>query len=306
MIKNAIEQIKEVDKLSKNTINIPITYTIFIIECFFLWKPEFLSLLKIADIIPKNVQLFLLEISYLIYNNIIFIIAFLIILIVIINSLWLKTRLSIYINKIYEENDEVSWNFYSGIRRLLDLIVKLFTSCFIYYLLINILFNNKEITLILSTPIWYLENLDLYYFNSEIILLVYILFIVNIIYTIFLIIKSLFELKSDLDKWKIDGDEIFLYIVIDSFEFTNSSGEKLKIVILKDKYRKESLFYLAEVQLSKRIFIPEKENYFNDRVIESHFSIEEISINEQMYKIIDSSKKLSEIIYTFDFYKQIK
>ncbi|MDN6852982.1 MAG: hypothetical protein L0L82_10385, partial [Tetragenococcus koreensis] len=78
MENNIIKQVKEAKKFMENTANFPLTYCLFLGTCFLLWKPKYISLIKISRWVPNSLQKIILELFTLIYSNIIWIVFLLI------------------------------------------------------------------------------------------------------------------------------------------------------------------------------------------------------------------------------------
>ncbi|MBO0424077.1 hypothetical protein [Enterococcus plantarum] len=147
MIKSVVEQVKEVKKLTEDTVNIPLTYLIFLSSCFLLWKPKYISLVNVFRWIPNNIREIILGLFNVLYSNIILVFIALFGAVVVITLLSEYTSI---LDKLlpdeveYMDNTEVSWNQYSAIRRLVSIVFTLALPIFVYYFTTNVLLNQNN------------------------------------------------------------------------------------------------------------------------------------------------------------------
>lgn len=256
--------------------------------------------------VPENVKNIVLDLANSIYLNIGMI--FLVLVVILIILLFLTSKSETF-NKIlpkeknYIDNMTVSWNGYSGINRVVRIIVSLATVFWIYYFLINILFNeyNFVTNFIIDKSNQLNQNQLIVsgYMTSKNLGIMNFLFYLNLFITVFFIIRSLFEIRLPTTKYSIKSDEIDSYIPLNSFQYQNYSKETIEIILLKTKFKKKTEFLLINVQLTKRSFEDlNHENLYKDTV--------EIDDKKRIYKIMNYSNNLDEIIYHFDTLKKYK
>ena len=308
MIKSLIDQINEVKKLTADRMNIPLTYILFLLVCFLMWKPEYVSMINIFSWLPTNIGKIILTTSYLVYTNLIPILITLLILLFIIILITGYTPIfqKILPNEVEYTNDTtVCWNEYSAIRRLLSIIKNLASTFFVYYLSINVLANpynfveNFFIDGFFQGDFFQSQNtlIESSYLSKYTLVLMNLFFWLNIIYTIYLIIKALFEIKIPTDKYSLSSNDLILFTKINSFSEKNSSGEQFETIIFKQNYRKKPIFFLARVKLTNQEF---KKNLYSD---DYSWVTDEIPPAKRSYHILDKSENLADIVYFFESLK---
>lgn len=303
-MKSLIENIKEAKKLSEGAIKIPIHYLIFIFTLLLVWQPDYVNLIAASSWVPENIKKILLNIVNLIYHNIVPIILVLVIIFIVLSILTFFTNIfdKIFPKDVtYTDNTQVSWNEYSAMNKIIRFFVNIMTVFWIYYFLINILFNpNNYVENFFKHESDLLENelITTGYMTNNDLELMKLLFWLNVIIAVFLVVRSLFEIRIPIDKYFIESDNIKFYIRLNSFQQKKSDGEESEVVILKDKYNNKPYFYLVNVQLSRQeMSVINDENKMLNRTL---------PYNKRTYKVINYSRNLDEIIYHFDFLKDSK
>lgn len=293
-----INHIKDVKKYSEGRLNIPFNYVVFLFTLLLVWQPDYIELIGAPRWVPASIKIILLDLANSIYSNyfLIFItsVGVLIILILLLdNTNIINKILPKDINLI--DNTTISWNQYSAINRLIYIIKVLSTTWWIYYFFINTIFNENN----------YVNNFfGFTRLNNELIVSGYmsvceltimnVLLWINVLTTVYFVTRSLFEIKIPTKEYYIKSDNINYYIQLNSFQQKNSIGDKIEILILKAKYRKEPRYLLISVKIAQL-----KEN-LND--IQTEMS--SISIPNRIYKVIDSSDNLDDITYHFESLKK--
>lgn len=303
MIKNTVEQVKEVKKITDTTVRIPVTYLFFVTGCLLLMNPKFLSYINMSNWIPEDLEKLILGLFNVIYNNIITIYGTLFSMKLL---LLLLSEYTPLFNKIlpeevvYMDDTSLSWNEYSAIRRITAMIIWLSTQLWVYYFIVNLLFNpyNFVDNFIIKGDYYRENNLISHnYLTGNNLIIMNILFYINVVYTVFLVLKSLFEIRAPLIKPVLTSKEFKYYIQINSFMEKRSNGEKFETIILKKKFRKKEKFLLVNVQLSIR-------KYKTIRNTEDHrWIVDDIQYSKRTYAIIDSADNLSDIVYHFEVLK---
>lgn len=298
-MKSIIDSIKETKKLSEGIINISFHYVIFLITLFLVWQPNYVKLIAASSWVPENIEMFLLGIVNLIYQNIIPIYLTLAIILVI---LLLITKLTNIFDKIlpedmsYSNHMKISWNQYSAMNKIIRLIINLATVFWIYYFLINVFFNpNNYVENLFRNDSKLAENELIttgYMTNIDLELMTLFLWL-NIIITVYLVVRSLFEIKVPISNNIIKTENIKFYIELNSFQQKNRNDEENEIIILKDKYHNKPYFYLVNVQLTRQEPVEVNDTIKKvNRVLPYH---------KRIYKVINYSRDLNEIIYHFNY-----
>lgn len=297
-MKEVLQNIKQIEKWSERTVNIPFHYILFLIALFLMWKPNYIVMLDVKGWLPDPLYKFTLNFVNEIYSHLILIIIVLFILTIVL--ICLSEYTSIF-NKLlpkdkkFTDNTILSWNQYSFIRKVMKLMINLLSIFWIYYFLINITFKDiyasnffnyvkpHENELITSG---YITELNLSLMNM--------LFWLNIIVTIYLVIRALFQIRTPNHKLHIeygdfDGKLGNRYINLNMF-VAKLDEKTTRIAILKDMHMRTPMFYLVKQQFYRDDF--------------ERMGVNSLLNNKKHYKIINTSANLDEIIYHFEFLKE--
>ncbi|KGL39571.1 hypothetical protein BMT55_06755 [Listeria newyorkensis] len=289
-MKDVFLYIKMIREYTDKTVNIPLTYVIFLIGIILFYCPEYNKLLNVSEWIPKKLQnIVLIPINY-VYDNLVVILGALIVLFFVLSLVsylpWWKVTPK---ERDFADNTTESWNIYSGIRRLLSIIVLLITYYWVYYFFLNTIFLTSHYTAFLANPL-IIESGDLADY----------LFSLNLVFLFCYIVRSLFLLKSRTDINSIEHNKLRRYIILNSFEYRGESEEEFEIVLLKSKYLAKTEYLIAEAQKSR------KEALFDPKWGERKYIISKLKNSEIYYKVLNQSRDLSEVIYHMDVLKDKK
>jgi len=281
------EEVLKFKKQINDKLSISITNIIFIFNCFFIWKSEYLGVLNLKRYIPSGISDVISNMSYLLYDNLLRI--FIVIGLLIISIAILVDKTHIFFKK---NTDDITLNPYLAILRLINIACYLAGPLFVYFMSINLILNEKE------TINFFLLKTE--YFKKSGIGILHLLFVLNIFYTLYITFRSLFISKgTDLIKFYISGENLPLYVEFNSFVVFKSDC-KIKTMILKEKYKKNPIFYLVEGAIDRT------ENVIDDIFNEERTSVVKIPLARQTFLIIDSSNDLFEIDYLFNKLKSNK
>jgi len=299
VLNNLITNLKKTKELSENVINIPFHYIVFFFALFLMWQPQYVKLIDATSWVPENIKNIMLNVVNLVYFNIIPIFGTLVIILVVLSLLANSTNI---FDKIlpkdvdFNNNTTISWNQFSAINRVIGFSVNLATVFWIYYFLINILFNRYnyvENFLINDSNLFENELITTGYMTSSNLEIMNLLFWLNIMVSVFLVVRSLFEIKIPTRKYYIDN--ISFYIQINSFHQKNGNGNKFQILIVKDKYQNKPYFYLVSV-----VVVMQKREFIDSDIRTTNVTV---PLHQRVYKVLNYSRNLDEIIYHFDSLK---
>lgn len=284
--------------------NIPLTYLVFLVSCFLIWKPEYISLLNISSWVPENIKEIIFGISNLVYSNIILIMIVLIICMIGVSLLAKYTNIfeKILPKDVEYTNDTVvMWNEYSAIRRILSIITNLIMPLFVYYFTLNVLFNPYNfIENFFKKSTFQVENelINGGYLTENTLSILNIFFGINVFYTVFLVLRALFEIRVSTNKSFLEANNLKLYIKVNSFSEKNELDEEFETIILKSKYGKRVEFLLVNVQLYKRYYKPIRYGK------ECQWIVDKVPPGEKFFNILDRGENLPDIVYHFDILKE--
>ncbi|MBC1899090.1 hypothetical protein HCA68_15585 [Listeria booriae] len=304
MIKGAIEQVKEIKKITADMINIPLTYLLFLGACFLLWKPRYIELINVSGWMPNNIEEIILGIFNIVYGNIATILTILFICLLLLTLLDRYTPIFSFFHYFkveYANNTTVVWNQYSAMRRLLAIIVSLITQFWIYYFTINVLFNPYDFAgnfFLNETPPGENSLILSKYLSGSALATMNLLYVLNMLCAIYFIFRAIFEIKFTTNKSFLKSDDLSLYIKINNFYVTNSTNERLEMMILKREYRKKQEYLLVRAQLSQ---VSYRYNNYNEN---SQRIIEEIPNGKRSYEVLDRTDNLSDIVYYYEALKE--
>lgn len=280
---------KELQNLIKEKIKFPFIYTIFLIDGFMLWKPKYVSLIHANKWIPDNIQRIFLTFFNYIYSHFLWLFISLFIIILIIYIIFSKTSFFDFLPEDVETTDgkTLMWNPVSAISRLINIFFLLVREYWIYWLTLNVFLNPHQFTTnFLNEDITANPLITSSYLTKSTLTITYVLFIVNMLITIVLILRSLFEIRVPTDRYFVLNNKLDMYMEIASFE-KEVHGVYTKTMILKPKYEKKALYLLVN---------GDSDRYKNTLVLDKT----EIPYTKKSSKIINSSTNLSEIIYQFE------
>lgn len=131
----------------------------------------------------------------------------------------------------YTDGTTVSWNEYSATRRIFGMIFSLGTTWWIYYFSINILLNQNnyaENFFISQEASDQLNNIlvNSSYISAENLRFMNILYYINVLVTIMWIVKALFEIRIQSDKYSIKFEDLKNYIEMNSFKYSKKIGKQ--------------------------------------------------------------------------------
>lgn len=305
MIKSVIEQVKEAKKLAEETVNIPLTYVLFLVSCFLMWKPEYIELINVSKWVPNNIEKIILGILNLVYSHFISISVSIYLCLLLVMFLSEKTR---FFNKIlpkdveYTNNTTVIWSEYNAIKRLILIFIRMITQFWVYYFMINILFNPYKFSenfFIIKENFQYNNELVINnYLTEDTLAMMNILFIVNALCAVYFVLRALFEIRTTTNDFYLKSEDMNHFIKINSFIEIANTKEMYETSILKNRFRKKSEYLLVNVQLSER----KLESFGYKR--EQEWVINEIPYGKRVFEIINSADNLSDIIYHFEALKE--
>lgn len=281
---------KELKSIFLKKIKIPFIYILFLVDCFMLWKPEYISLINASAWVPDNLQKVLLTFFNFIYNHFLYLIIPLIIIIIIIGTIFEYTNFFRFLPKPVEmiNGETKSWNPMSAIRKIIDFIFLLSTDYWIYWLTLNIFLNPHQfITNFMNTDNATNQLIKNKFLTADTLSIHYLLFFVNTAIAIVYVSKFIFEIRVPTNIYSIQHKNLDMYIEIASFEKNGTNT-----MILKPKYNKKVQYLLVH---------GDSRNYGISSKL--HVGNKEIPYSKKSSKIINSSDNLSEIIYHFEYLK---
>jgi|GEM_PF-6927395 len=298
MLRDLIAGIKNVQNITLKRYNFPLTYVLFLGICVLLWRPKYIERIDVTKWLSDESVYLVLSVFNGVYSHLGSLLIFLSILWFIIVILIEKTSFFSIIlpkQKEYRDDSTVMWNEYSALNRIGYIFIGLISYGFIYYLLVNVLFNPYNFSKnffnvfnsIHSNPIitsGYLSQTNLVLLN--------IVFIANVIRVIGLLTQVLFKTRNNSDYKSLQFYDEYFFTRINSFSEKNKNNELFETVILKKMYGAPK-YFLVNVQLTSNMSL--KENHFPEKIEPS----------KRRYHILDQSENLSDIVYFFDCLQQL-
>lgn len=221
-----IEQMKQIKEYTDKHIKIPFAYILFMVDIFLLYNTKYIDLIDVESWLPYNIKKILLDLANGLYRKVFVILIALTVLVFILSLLTSYTSIFRYIlpkDVKYTDDTADSWNEYSAIEKICGIIIKLGTTWWIYYFLINIFLNQYSYAenFFISQDVGEQLNNKLVsssYISSENLGFMNILYYVNVVITIVWIVKALFEIRIPTDKYSIKFEDLHHYIEINSLQ----------------------------------------------------------------------------------------
>lgn len=210
------------------------------------FNPFLVSIIKIENWFPKEIEAILTFFFNKIYSNIIPILFIIFLVGCIIILIYEKTPIFNILPEPtdYSDGKTLSWNPYSASRRLSGFCGQLVTSIWIYFFLFQVLFNKANFISNFQKNISYTKLIIPNILTNEKLAISTFLFYLNLLILVWHILRSLFILEYPTKKISIESNHIRNYIKLNFFFEKNYNGEKFETMLLKREFSKKTFFIL--------------------------------------------------------------
>jgi len=283
-----LNELKDIRKYISKIIKLPIRCWVFLFGVLCFFQPRLVRLINIKNWFPNNLYQIIDFLFRLIFDNDILIAIILILPILLIeltfkfSPLTIKEKFFTKERIVGGESIEV-FSLFSAKAKLENLFIEIFTTFWSLYFLFLTLVEKSQLLKLLNTD--NSHRLHSYF--------VFFCLFLNIIYLFIEIKDSLFVTTLPrLSNYVVRKDWKF-YQEITFFEYMGYpkyTKEKIRILLLKAKYVKPNMYYVAELQLT------------NQNLKEKYSSSEILPMNLE-YKLINSSENFEEIKFHYESLK---
>jgi hypothetical protein len=311
IINNILNQSGNISKYLRKEIRIPVKYIVFMITCFLLMNPEYVTLMQIHEYIPDNVsELLLRKINalYTIETVVCVGLGGLILILLLhqfsaffykLETVSMSEHAGISLEKgiKYTNGTTDSWNEYAASTRVFNIIKFFSTTFWILYFVLNTLLNNESFIQNNNffTLSWWLNMSHQSNMNKMSFLL---FFIINLLACGKHIIQYFYVLNTRTHESRLTYEEYHSCFTLNSFRFETKGRhtETFEYLFLKRKYVDESRtkFLLVKVQLTK--YGLHKNNWNKEET----WCVEKLAPSNLWYDVLNSSTDFSEIRYHFE------